>query len=399
MPRVCMLVEPFYPVIHGGAELQAWQLCHQLIQQGVSVIVVTRRLEPTLKSAEVVDGLSIYRVPPSGPRNHFFKLLEVFTLTWFLVRNRQQYDLLHVHDVRSLFVTALLVRFLTRKPFLVKPPMYGDVSRRPPQSTQLSLYSRILYQYILPPKRWQRLLRQASGWVAISSEIADELAEIGLSERTKRISNAVETERFRPATAYERRTLRTSLNLPPDCIMIVSHGRITPRKRLDMLLRAVIPLREIYPDLVVVLPGDVETPDDYKKQLDELIRLHNLQVYFPGPTSTPEDYLRVADIFVLSSEREGMPNALLEAMACGLPVVASAIGGVVDLISDRENGLLFPVDDEKALTETLKVCLSDPQKMAQLGTNALRTIEQNYTWSIVIQRYLNLYEQVMALER
>lgn len=396
MPRVCMLVEPFYPVIHGGAELQAWQLCRQLIRQGIPVIVVTRRLEPELKRVEMVDGLTIYRVPPAGPRSHFYKLLEVFTLTWFLVRNRHLYDLLHVHDVRSLFVAALLTHFLTGKPFLVKPPMYGDVSRRPPQSKHLSLYSQILYQYILPPKRWHWLLSKSSAWVAISQEIADELTEIGLSERTHRITNAVETDRFHAATADERRALRTRFNLPLDQTLIVSHGRITPRKRLDVLLKAVALLKESHPNVPLVLPGDVEAGEDYKQQLEALIKLHSLQVYFPGPTSMPEHYLRSGDIFVLPSEREGMPNALLEAMACGLPTAASAIGGVVDLIQNQQNGLLFPSGDEKALAGALKTYLDNPQLANRLGAQALKTIEQNYTWSIIIQRYLNLYEQVIA---
>lgn len=397
MTRICTLVDRFPPLV-GGAEIQAKQLSLELARRGISVIVLTRRVSADLPHKEIVDGLQIYRVPPNGIRGHVQNILSVFTFTYALLRYRREYDLIHVHDMFSLFLAAILIRILIHKPLVVKVPTHGNVMRRPSKTTRVSLYSRVLHNVILPRKLWLWLLNRADAFIAISDEIAAELATAGLKAKTMRVTNAVDISRFCPSNESEKRLLREKLSLPQSATIIVSHGRIVERKRIDLLLKAMAQICEFNSNIYLVLPGPF-FPDGtpLEHHLREMVKSLNLLnvVEFSGPTTKPEDYLRAADIFMLTSELEGMPNAVIEAMACGLPCVASEIGGVTDLIEDGKNGYLFTVGDSVMLVQKQRNLLDRPEQAAILGNRALTKIRAEYTWDVIIPQYMELYRRLL----
>ena len=104
--------------------------------------------------------------------------------------------------------------------------------------------------------------------------------------------------------------------------------------------------------------------------------------------------MNCADLFVLSSHSEGLSNALLEAMACGLPAVATAVGGAPEVIEDGVNGLLVPADDDAALADALLRLVRDPGVAGQLGEAARQTILARYSMEAVVDRYVNLYTEL-----
>ncbi|NDJ86443.1 MAG: glycosyltransferase family 4 protein [Chloroflexi bacterium] len=398
--RICTLVDRFPPLV-GGVENQAKQLSVELARRGLPVIVLTRRVSAHLPAYERTDGLTIYRVPPSGERGHRLNIISVFTFAWALLRHRREYDLIHAHDMFSLLLAAIIVRLLLRKPLVVKVPTHGNISRQGSQTTQVSLYSRLLHHVILPQRLWYWLLNRADVFIAISNEIEAELRAAQLTDKTVRMVNAVDRSRFRPAEPPEKQSLRQQLDLPPEATVIVSHGRIVRRKRLDVLIHAIAQVCQTHPDLFVVLLGPFAPPDSaLEAELRHLIAELGLehQVRFIGETLSPEGYLRAADVFVLTSEREGMPNALLEAMACGLPCCASTIGGITDVVDHGTDGYLFPVGDATALAQVLKLIIDEPDFAARLGTAALATIGTAYTWDAVIARYEELYRGLLSSE-
>ena len=119
-------------------------------------------------------------------------------------------------------------------------------------------------------------------------------------------------------------------------------------------------------------------------------------VTFAGESDRVVESLLLADIFILPSRAEGISNALLEAMACGLPVVVSDIPGNRDVIEHQHNGLCFGVDDPDSLAECLLLLLNQPDLRAQLGVNARRTVEKNYSMNYVADRYAKLYRDLTS---
>jgi glycosyltransferase involved in cell wall biosynthesis len=128
--------------------------------------------------------------------------------------------------------------------------------------------------------------------------------------------------------------------------------------------------------------------------LEKLLMNSNLssQVHLPGQVKNVAEYLQAADLFVLPSRAEGLSNALLEAMAVGLPIVATAVGGTSDAISHGGNGLLILPEDQVALSEAIISLLQDSALRERLGYAARCTVETEYTISSVAARYLELYQ-------
>jgi glycosyltransferase involved in cell wall biosynthesis len=389
-----MLVDR-YPQLIGGVELQAAQLSASLARRGMPVMVVTRRVTSNLPKEGMLDGVRVHRIPPGGRRSHLIGLLTVPIAVTFLLRRRHDYDLMHVHDMFALLLSAYIVSLLTGKPFIVKVPTQGNVARRASDTTPVSLYSRLLHHILLPPFVWRRILRRAKAYIAISDEIARELEIADLHDNIWRIGNGVDTVRFSPADDAERRKLRQKLNLPQDAYIIVSHGRIAQRKRLDVLIDAVAQMGERRANLCVLLIGE-PVDDGLQARLQKRIETHGLAltVRFAGITDWPEDYLRAADVFVLTSEQEGLPNSLLEAMACGLPVIASHIGGVTDIVQDGTNGLLFETGDVNQLRALLERFIGARDEAAALGVAAVATVRQRFTWDTIADRYMAGYRAV-----
>ncbi len=155
---------------------------------------------------------------------------------------------------------------------------------------------------------------------------------------------------------------------------IVSMGRLDRYKAHDTLINAFARIASDYPDLTVTIYG--EGPE--RKALEALVAHHGLQgrVSLPGVTDKTYDVLAKADMYVFPTRYEGFPNALAEAMAMGLPVIASACSGNRVLVQDRHNGLLFPIDDVETLATCMMALLKDPKRAQVLGNNARGVVKE-----------------------
>ena len=173
---------------------------------------------------------------------------------------------------------------------------------------------------------------------------------------------------------------------------IVTAGRLMPQKNQKMMIRAFAEVLKKHPEYELVIYGDGPS----ESQLKELaIQLGiSSSVEFPGNVKDLHDKIKSADIFVLSSDYEGMPNALIEEMCLGLPVISTKVSGATDLIRDHENGILIDFDQE-SLEKAMCELLNDSELKYKLSTGAVKLNEQLKVSEIVEQwiDFIELYER------
>jgi glycosyltransferase involved in cell wall biosynthesis len=237
--------------------------------------------------------------------------------------------------------------------------------------------------------RLGRLGRDADAFVAISGQIAAELLASAIPARkVHRLANAVDTTTFRPVDPGARGALRQRLGLPPARPVAVYVGRLTRTKGLLTLLEA----WERVPapaELVVVGAGDLEP--ELRARAD-----HRLpgRVRFAGVRHDVHEYLQAADAWTLPSFGEGLPMSLLEAMATGLPVVTTPVGGIVDVVRAGDNGLLVEPGQAAALASALGRALAAGEDARRMGRRARETVLARFGLPSVGQAYLDLFERV-----
>ena len=365
--RICMAISSYAPVV-GGAERQVAQLSALIAEAGHDVRVVTRRY-PGLAAEEVVDGIPVRRTAATGPKP---VASARFVVSAARALGRARPDVVHCHSMFSPALAGILSRRLLRHPVIVKPMCGGEatsIARKP-----------------LGRRRLAMLGREVSRFVAVSREIEEELIGLGLpAERIRLIPNGVDTRLFHPAPhAAAKRALRRELGLPLDGPLFLFAGRIARQKRLPLLLEA---WRGAGPGLagatLLVAGANRATPSRHQAGASDAAEvpaalLEQPGVRFLGHVADMPRHLRAADAFVLPSAAEGLSNALLEACASGLAVVATRVGGTEDVLRDGESGILFAPDDAAALRCALVGLAGDGELRRRLGASAARTVRDRY---------------------
>jgi sugar transferase (PEP-CTERM/EpsH1 system associated) len=209
------------------------------------------------------------------------------------------------------------------------------------------------------------------------------------------IPNGIDTERFRPLGDVRLAARRQNLGAGPDTLVIGTVGRLDPIKDHRTLFQAVELLLALGLPVLLVIVGD--GPE--RKTLEAEIEARNWlagRTVFVGETSDIVSQLNSFDIFVLPSLAEGMSNALMEAMAVGLPCVATRVGGNPELIEEGSSGLLFEAGDPKTLASHLRALTSNAWHRRELGANARRRIEDCFTLHRMLNNYTRLYEEALS---
>jgi glycosyltransferase involved in cell wall biosynthesis len=223
--------------------------------------------------------------------------------------------------------------------------------------------------------RWLGRLagRFAARFFCLSRDMAAEVKSHGIVPpgKVRVILNGIDTDCF--VRRGDGQALRLQLGIPPRAPVLGTVGRLTPVKRQDLLLRAFAGLRQRVPDahLVVVGGGPLEQNlRDLAAELGVSACCHLV-----GYQQEPQRYLHLFDVFTLTSESEGIPQALLEASAAGIPAVAAHVGGIPEVIADGQSGLLFPSGDMEALADGVASLLANPDLAGRLGAAARARVE------------------------
>ena len=399
-PGICLLTETYYPVV-GGGETQARVLAEDLVARGFKVMVVTRRSSSALEKVERVGGVLVHRTRPIGG-GQWKRWSLLFTCLPVLLRRRRQYDLSYVSGFKALGLAAVMVSRLLRKRCVLKADSNGEMSGaffdRGRESLGLSADS-ILFRLFLRVRN--RILRQADRFVAISGDIAEELRRHGVSpDKIELVTNSVDTRLFSPVAAATKAALRQELSLPLDRTIVTYTGRLVSYKGLPLLLRVWEHIQGAHPDAMLVLVGsgglDVH---NCEAELKAYVGRQGLQhsVHFTGDVKNVHQYLQASDLFVFPTQKEAFGISLIEAMACGLPVIATPTGGIKDILTHERDGILIEAGRFQPLYDAIHRLLADPALASTLGSAALVTARKRYARDAVLEDYIELFNQMEGI--
>jgi glycosyltransferase involved in cell wall biosynthesis len=386
---VLLVTGAYYPEI-SAAGVQCRAVASALSGR-VALSVLTTAVDPALPGVDTVDGVVVRRVIVDV-RSRASKAIASVRLARRMLQAGRTYDIIHVHGFSQKNVPVSILARLLRKPIVLTLHTAGqdepDVVRRRGALAYWAFRSADLVLCVSPDltARWRAAQLPA--------------------ERVRLAPNGVDTTRFRPADADERLALRRALGWPETQPIVLFVGFFSRDKRPDLLFRAWRRLGAggVQPRLAFLgakNTGYYEIDESIARQIQreaaDLGRAHDLMTI--EPTHDVAQYLRAADVFVLPSVREAHPLALLEAMACGLPCVATRLPGATDaLIEDGWNGRLFPADDEAALTEALRQIFADQGAARSMGARARETVIARYDIRRTADDWLSAYEQVLSAQ-
>lgn len=208
-------------------------------------------------------------------------------------------------------------------------------------------------------------------------------------EQKKYFSSFIRNKSFAVPNAVFSAFFEKTADISDKPHQIISVGRYVKQKNQLLLIDAVADLLDKYPDIKLSFYGGT-LDDEVASQLTSRIKEYSAEsnITLCGRVSDIENYLQKADLFVLSSDFEGMPNALMEAMAVGLPCISTDCPtGPSDLIANGENGLLVPVNDRTAMTNAIKYMLDNPDKARSMGAKAKEFIFNNYSGKAVAKNF------------
>ena len=389
--RIGLLTASFLPTI-GGGEIVVHSLAQAFTAQGHKVVVIAPKHFRELLFRFKCKYTIIYY-----PTGRFFKKFDRFIITTYLrlIRTLYKIDILNAHFLYPTACYAIHIRNKLKIPIVVTP--HGSEIRKFPN---------IQYGHLIDKKISKKIiqtLKNADHIVAISPTIKEELVNLGLTtSNISFIPNGVWRSRFGICEKNFRRELGVSIN---DKVLLAV-GANRPVKRYQFLIVSLVQVIHKYKNIKCLIVGkNVEYLNNLvsKNKLNNNVLLiletafnnKNLEIAFP------DDYLisiyNASDIYVSSSEIEGMPLSLLEAMSAGLPSVVTNVPGNKDLVIDNKNGFVVQKDDIDIFANKILTLLEDGKLRKNMSINALK-MSKKYDWRNIAGKYLEIFERLLILE-
>jgi glycosyltransferase involved in cell wall biosynthesis len=341
----------------------------------VNVIIWNSMVRNIVRST-ISNGFTMYKLPGINLLSILgssYKYPYVFGLPYVIKILKPE-----VIDCQShLFLTTVQAVKIAKKFNIASiVTVHGVMAKRGPI---MNLGQRI-YLYTLG----SRIFKEATLVRCLTQKDAQEIMSYGCpQDKIRLIPNAVDTDVFRPSSNAEEN-------------LIVWTGRLVEEKGLRYLIEAMKLIVNRHRETKLMLVGD----GPLKQKLISIVNRYGLlrNVIFTGALSHKQVavILQKATLFVIPSLKEGMPFALLEAMACGKPVIGSDIPGINDVITHEENGILIPPRNPKVLANAIALLLEDKNLRRKLGQNARKLIVEKYNWNVIGKRIEEVYNEVTS---
>lgn len=376
---------------------------HFSVQWDISVAAPSMVLIPVNKNGGNLKLFKLSLVGSAAPLRDLFVSVQLVKIC-----RQEKIELLHAHGFKAAFITLPAAK-ICGLPLII------------------TVHNSLLHseKSIFPAAYYYRALRGVdplvTGYIAISEALRQELVAWGI-DRSKiaRIYNGINPREFGVSFSngvflHQNRTLIENKSLIEERLRerenkqtfiynniagmnawhglkVGTAGRLVSHKGIDIFIRAASKIISRYNDVRFFIAG--EGPERSKLEfLRDLLGLQE-RVFFLGNVRQIASFLSELDIFVLASRSEGLSISLLEAGCAGLPLIASAIGGIPEVIQDGKTGLLVPVDDELSLAEAINILINEPEKRKSLGLEAAKDIQMRFTEDNMLKETEKVYDEV-----
>jgi glycosyltransferase involved in cell wall biosynthesis len=372
--KVVMTSDYYAPHVGGGVERVVEEVAQRLVAGGHSVRVIT--FNPNgCPPVETVAGVEVVRLPAINLQPILGVPAAVNATLW-IRKYLEDADVIHLNNLFFL-LSALTIAARPDAP-IVTTMHLGALDRLTGLTgTFARLYERTMGRLIL---------ERSAAVSAVSPAVARHAAELGYRGSVELVPNAVDVNRFRP---------------PPDMTGPNGHapsvlflGRFSRNKGPQFLVDAIPSILERVPSATFRFVGSGPMREHMERRIREMGL--NGRARLQGHVADVVPVLQSADVVVRPSLTEGMPLAVMEAMACGRTIVASRVSGTEDVIRDGETGILVEPGSVGALREGVVRVLADHDRALRIGRKAREWAEKQMTWDSITQQYLGLYEEVAS---
>jgi glycosyltransferase involved in cell wall biosynthesis len=398
-PRVLVLTTYYHPVV-GGVETHARQLVSHLHRRGFGVEVITKRIHAEDPDVAPVDDIPVHRVGPAGERSAKGKWVALPAFFTAARAMAPRFDVIVCIDYRGIGVSAIAAARGTRLPVIIQGETAAVMASADAASSSGLAPESWPVRALKSPVR--SIYRRADHLVCIGRDLEREAIRAGMSaDRVHYLPHGVDLQRFRAAADGERERLRGEFGWPADRPVALFVGRLSREKGVMDLLEAWRALERRDVSLVLVGPDMTGHPWDAGAPGRTFVEANGLgdRVRFQGSAADPAPFYRAADVFVQPSHFEALGNTALEAMASGLPVVTSGVGGLGDFCVDGENALVYPPRSTSDLGRAIARLLDDGALRARLGAAGHETVAKGFELNALLDRYAELIESAIAGRR
>lgn len=379
MKKVLILTGVFPPDI-GGPAAQIDALSRELIRNNYMVRVLT------YGESNEQYPYSVKRISKKIPLRSLVYLISGLIFSF-------RADIVYSWDLYSAGLTSLIIKKLLRKKVINR--FVGDSAWEKAASQRLigqddvsvfqdKKYSRKIERW---KERRKKILINSDKVIVVSNFLKEVALKIGVSEeKIKVIYNSVD---IIAVNLDDKEDLKKKFDL--EGIILLTSARLTPWKGVDMLIEIMPDLIKTRREIKLVIVGDGP----------ELERLKGLAkgfkdcIIFKGKLPRTEllEYMRLADIFLLNTNYEGLSHTILEAMKIGLPVITTKVGGNPETVIDEETGLLVNYKDKKEWLKAINLLLDNPNLAQELASRAQKSLEK-FNWNNLVKKTINVFEEI-----
>jgi len=235
--------------------------------------------------------------------------------------------------------------------------------------------------------------KHAAAVIAVSKAVKENLEKYEHIKNVKVIYNGIDPDLFKPASIEEKVLKKRELGLNENDFVLGNVGRMDYLKNQRILIEVLSELKKIFPQIKLILVGGGEEEQNLKYLA--IKRGIENDVIFLGQRSDVNQILKAFDIFVFPSLTEGLPLVVIEAMATGLPVVASYVGGIPELVVHGETGFLVSPTSKEEIKEAIIKLLNNPELRKEMGQIARKRFEAHFSLPQMVQKYMEVYEKAV----
>jgi len=377
--KICMLIStPFPP--EEGIGFHTYNLSKKLMEKGHEIVVITRgSINKTKK--EFFDGIEIYKVPfiPFYP---FYIKIHGYFVNKIFKKIEKEIDIVHIHSPLPPYLK-------TKKPKIttIHTPMLIDHCTYTKLKSLHSFFSKLSARLISYPLE-KKLIKNSNIVTTVSETVAKELYAYNINPKNVIISGNGVDEKF----FYHKQKQKKD-----NYKYIMFAGRLDREKGLFDLVDCAEYVCNKRSDVFFIVVGKGRDLNKIRKKTKKKGVDHRFIFLGQVEKNQIVKLYQNASIFVLPSYHEGLPGVLLEAMSCGLPIIATDVRGNRDLITDGKNGVMVPPREPKKLAKAILMLLKNEQIGIKQGLYARKTIEEKYTWNSVSNKFLSCYKSLVEV--